>query len=115
MLSPVLLASVVAVTFSSVVSVDVGKAALGSAVLTIVGASVFAMLVAVAAGAHAPRKTMQSVTTRLKIFFRFISFLHLYTVPLQPEFEILADKISQSLPINENGGKDEMEYIHLMF
>ena len=108
--------SAVAVTFKSVPVVGMGRVSVASVVLMIVGTSVlFAVLVAVIAGAHAPRKMMQRVITRQKIFFRFISFLHLYAVPLQPEFESLACRISQSLLINGNGGKDEMEYIVSMF
>jgi hypothetical protein len=94
MLSAVLPTSVVAVTFKSVQLVGVDRVSAESVALTIVGTSVlFAVLVAVVAGAHATSRPMQSVTTRLKIFFRFISFLHLYTVPLQPEIKILAGKI----------------------
>ena len=64
---------------------EVVEVELESVLLIVVGTTVltasFDMLVAAVAGAQAARARMLIVSTKLKTFFRFISFLHLYTVP----------------------------------
>jgi len=110
MLSAVLLTSVVAITFESVLLV--GEATLESVALTVVGTTVliasFDGLVAAVAGAHAASATMLIAIKRLKMFFRFISFLHLYTLPhnnVNLKFRIWFTKQFKILLINVNSGK----------
>jgi hypothetical protein len=63
---------------------EVVEVELESVLLTVVGAAVLTaavdVLVAMVAGAHAARATMLIVITRLKMFFWFISFLHLFVL-----------------------------------
>jgi len=109
MLSAVVLTSVVAVTFESVLLVEVDEVTLESVLLTVVGTTVlttsFDGLVAAVAGAHAASARMLIVITRLKMFFRFISFLHLYAVPhnnVNLKFRIWLTKQFKILLINVN-------------
>ena len=110
MLSAVLLTSVVAIPFESVLLV--GEATLESVALTVVGTTVLIAsvdgLIAVVAGTHAASATMLIVIKKLKMFFRFISFLHLYTVPhnnVNLKFRIWFTKQFKILLINVNSGK----------
>lgn len=82
MLSVVSLPAVGTISVESVLLVGMGEDIVESVVLTAVGmTAVLVVLVAAAEGAQAASATMQIAITRLKIFFRYISFLQLYTVP----------------------------------
>ena len=119
MLSAVSLTSIVAVTFESVLAV--GEVILELIVLTVVGTTVlitsFDVLDTAVAGVHAASARMLIAIFRLKMLFRFISFLHLYTVPhknVNLKFRIWLAKQSKILLTKVRNGKDEMEYIYSM-
>lgn len=72
----VLLATVAAITFESVLLVGAVEVTLEAVVLTTVGMTVlFAVLVVAVIGAHAASAMRLIAITIIKIFFRYISFL----------------------------------------
>ena len=112
MLSAVLLTSVVAVTFESVLLAGVDDVTLESVLLSVVDTTVltvlFGVLVTAVGGVHAASARMLIVITRQKMFFWFISLLHLYTVPhnsVNLKFRIWLTKQFKILLINVNSGK----------